>query len=511
MYSINSIRNLLKKYIDKKADKFIIYPMGTNGINVKNVLKDYFCLEPCFIVDNEYAKYNSEIIDKTALRRVYQKDMYVILTIENTEANTKILKELYEFVPSANIINLKKSENKKYDGKGLLLKDFLPLGQVTSNEKTSDKLKVRVVHSNAGMWNAISTICQAFKADPLFDLLLIITTDWLDGKAEKQAKEHEYKYIMWNEYQGETDRPDILILSYPFKKMIDGALDCSEYAKLTVVASWAVIRYEDSLLEFWNNFRNDFGIYRPDYYLFDSLEYQEIRQSDFFSEKLIEMGNAKYDGIYQAMQTKKYIGRWAKLKGKTTVLWATSHGIDSAGIYKSCTFDLYAKTFFEYAYNNQEIGFIFRPSFGLIKELIKYGFWSKNDVNRLKDYCADSPNIVYDDTDTYDIAFSIADGILTDAFCGIICSALPMLKPICAAYRSKEDIPHHPDLLNSLYSAYKSKDIIDFFEMIKNEQDPMLELRKKASKEYVKHFDGKNGWRIKEFIKEKYLEKEDSK
>lgn len=39
------------------------------------------------------------------------------------------------------------------------------------------------------------------------------------------------------------------------------------------------------------------------------------------------------------------------------------------------------------------------------------------------------------------------------------------------------------------------------------QQDTTLELRKKACSRYIKHFDGKNGWRIKEFITEKYLEK----
>ena len=44
--------------------------------------------------------------------------------------------------------------------------------------------------------------------------------------------------------------------------------------------------------------------------------------------------------------------------------------------------------------------------------------------------------------------------------------------------------------------------------MIRNKQDPMLSLREKGSREFVKHFDGKNGYRIKEFIKAKYFENE---
>ncbi len=103
---------------------------------------------------------------------------------------------------------------------------------------------------------------------------------------------------------------------------------------------------------------------------------------------------------------------------------------------------------------------------------------------------------------------SIADAILTYAFSGMVCSALSTLKPICAAYRSREDVSWHTDLLSSLYSAYESKDIIDFLELVRNGKDPIFEIRKEAVEKCVKHFDGRNGWRIKEFTKAKYLEKQ---
>lgn len=46
MYEGNYIRCILKKYIDQKIDKFIIYPFGENGVNTKNILKDFFGLDP---------------------------------------------------------------------------------------------------------------------------------------------------------------------------------------------------------------------------------------------------------------------------------------------------------------------------------------------------------------------------------------------------------------------------------------------------------------------------------
>lgn len=517
MYNINFIQDLLKKYIDKKIDKFIIYPFGSNGVSIKNVLKDYFNLDPCFIVDNEYSKYNSEIIDKNMLRDVWREDMFIIITVENVSVNAQIVEELSKFVPLTNIINLRNQKYKKLESdiKGFRLYDFLPLHKPETKAKALEKIKVRIMHSEAMCWNAISTICQAFKDDSIFDVLLIISAVIDKEKVACQAQENGYNYVLLDEYYVESDMPDILVLHNAYNPGEMARGNYREFTKLIVVASFQLVIYDNTIEEFLLTQDRAFGRCQPDYFLFDSLLYQEIKQSDYFSGHIVEMGNAKFDGIYLTTQQKKYADDWKKLEGKRTVLWAPSHGIVSKNqggleVQKYLTFDLYAKTFFEYADQNQEMGFIFRPHDGFIAEMLKFRFWSPHDLKLFKEYCKKSANIVYDESDTYDISFSIADGILTDAFCGVTCSALPTLKPICACYRSKEkeDTPYCEDLLKNLYSAYSSKDIIFFLDIIKNNQDPMLELRKKASEKYIKHFDGKNGWRIKEFIKNKYFEKE---
>lgn len=512
MYENQFIRNVLKLYINQQQCKFVIYPFGCNGVQVKNILKDCFDLNPCLIVDNEYAQYSPEIVNKDTLKEVWQQDMYVIITIENEEISAEITKELLEFIPVSNIINLQNLKQKRknvYDYKGFSLKSFLPLMNCKVEDRSvSNKIKVRIVHRSPAIWNAIQTICRAFREDELFDVLLIIHNDWKYKESVRQAVENGYSYIMWDVYQAVEDQPDILILSGQRQTVLSGLLDSRKFAKLIVVASWSIVQYS-SIEELWNRYKNDYYLYSPDYYLFDSLQYHLIKQSDYFSEQIVEMGNAKFDGIYQSVHRKrKYSGKWKKLEClSTTVLWTTSHGVHAQGVYRTCTFDLYAKTFFEYAYKNPQMGFIFRPSLGLVDEMLEFGFWSQSDIQYLQEYCDNSPNIVYDDTDTYDIAYSLADGILTDAFSGMVCSALPTLKPICAAYRSRSDISWHKELLDSLYSAYEDSEIIDFFEMLRYKQDPKLELRKIASEKYIKHFDGKNGWRIKEFIKEKYYEK----
>ena len=154
----------------------------------------------------------------------------------------------------------------------------------------------------------------------------------------------------------------------------------------------------------------------------------------------------------------------------------------------------------------RKIGFIFRPHKTLISELIASGLWSNNDVDELRIYCEESKNIIFDESLTYDSAFSLADAIITDAYCGITCSALPLLKPMCLLYRDKSDIPYHKEIDECNYSARSNQDIEKFLSIVINEKDDKLEIRKQNANKCVKHFDGKNGERIKDFLKQKFLE-----
>lgn len=501
MFDSNYIRAILKEYIDKNVNKFIIYPFGLNGINVRDILKDYFALEACFIVDDTISKYDAGVIDQNRLRNVYESDMYLILTIENVEWNIKLYNELSLFIPYSRIINL--------NGKGIRISDFLPTKKSNQSEKTrTNRIKVRISHRHPTCWNAIKTICQAFKTDSLYDVLIIASNrvEKTTEATKKQLQKMEYNYVVWNEYRVEEDRPDIMILTSSYDCVSVGGNICRKYAKLIVMAFAFLVHYNNSLNEFWELQEKAIAGCNPDYYLYDSLLYKQIKKSEYFSENIIEMGNSKFDEIYQAVQQKKYSGKWEKLEGKKVIFWATSHGIVDKELHLNLTFDLYAKTIFRYALEHPEVGIVFRPHRSFLDEMLYCGFWSENDIEHLRKYCDDTPNIIFDETDTYKTAISIADGIITDAYCGVVCSAFPTLKPICAMYRTKNDYVCSKDLLKNCYSAFEEKDVINFLDMVKNGQDSMLELRRTESKEYVKNFDGKNGWRIKGFIEEKYFD-----
>lgn len=73
MINKNDIKGYLKKYIKQGIDRFVIYPFGENGMNVKNILKEYFDIIPILIVDNEYAKFNSSIVDGEIEGKIFKR------------------------------------------------------------------------------------------------------------------------------------------------------------------------------------------------------------------------------------------------------------------------------------------------------------------------------------------------------------------------------------------------------------------------------------------------------
>ncbi len=67
------------------------------------------------------------------------------------------------------------------------------------------------------------------------------------------------------------------------------------------------------------------------------------------------------------------------------------------------------------------------------------------------------------------------------------------------------------EILENHYLIMSGKEMISFFEMVMEGKDPNFEKRKAICEKYVTHFDGKNGERIKNIIKDKYHKQENCK
>lgn len=510
MFKEKEIRNIIRKYVDIGIKKFVIYPFGTNGVTIKNCMQECFGISPVLIVDNTYAQYNPLIIDINKLRQCYRKDMYILLTVEDYELNVTLKESLLEFIPENRIINdlfeknnlLNLNKKKMQVGDRFSMLNILPAERKCDYNVIEGKIKVRIENVSYVMWNTVKTICEAFEKDIKYDVLVILNDSVSIETKDiliRQMEHGKHRYVLGSEYCAEKDKADILIVFALFGNKI--LKNVRENTKLIVVALMDLIRYSDSINTYWFDRNFKIEAYNPDYFLADSLLFSELQNTQN-KVNVVEMGNAKFDGIYNACKQKQYPVGWEKLKGKRVVLWTTTHGIADGFVSNIITFDLYAQEIFKYLSEHLDIGLILRlhPTF-INNELLKYGYWNNTDLNEIRAYCLNSPNVVWDDSDLYESAFSVADAIITDNGCGVMISALPTLKPICVMYRSDVYVsPYNKEIEDNYYSASCKEEIVNFFNMVSKKEDPMLFKRKELAQKWVKHFDGKNGERIKEFI-----------
>lgn len=543
------LREIITEQIDNGKRHFIIFPFGTNGVNIKKCLEECFMINPEMIVDNKYSKYNSKIVDFNYLQKEYRPEMTILLTIEDISLNYELENQLLTFVNNNQIVNIgklyeeekqrtqekiekekekikkekeKEKERIKHKAEALAkcnaeieayernpfgkfsLEKFLP----QSNLKcvcihNNSKIRIRFFHSDFYFWNSIKTICSSFKNDNKYDVLIIANTKI---EAEQMEREH-YSFVKLSEYDIKEDMPDILVVSNVWDR--NEIRHCRKYTSLIVAIPSIMIRHAYSIDGFWNLIRMGFERFCPDYYLFDTLLYEEIKESKYYNNSIIETGNAKFDGIYMKSLEKEYPDEWKKIKGKKIILWACDHGILNGKITDYVTFDIYAKGIFDYIKKQPEVGLIMRFHRLFVEEMIENNCWSQEDIKALRDYCAATPNLVWDESNSYDVAYSIADAVLTDALSGICYSALPTLKPVCLLFRSRQVKLFHPQFLDFCYAVYNPAELNLFLDGIVNNEDPMFQMRYKMREKYIKYFDGKNGERIKTFIENKYFAIED--
>lgn len=510
MFGRNDVRQILEEYIIRGCDKFIIYPFGDNGRMIKDLLKEYYNIEPIFVVDNKYSRYNPNIISFEELTKADCRESIVLLTIENDEFNFLMEEECLHFFKNENIVNMKR---RIYSDTDIVIHKYLPkpycrqafasanfLEKVNSKD-LPDKIKVRIFHHQPHTWNTCETICEEFKKDSRFELLIIVYKGSDFDQMTEQMR--GYKYVTLDEYNSKGDLPDIFIYTGSFwTKTLTPIIKISTLSFLVPVVTMLYEQKKYGTLQTITELERA----SVDYCLAEKPLCSCLPKNT--SVQVLEFGSPKFDGLYRCFCKRKNMPlKPQKLKDKYVILYATAHGQSTDGRFQEMiTFDVYFQKLLNFIKGNEDIALIFRPHPIFIRELVKGNYWTADDVEELKRQMNDSENILWDEESTYENALLYTDAVITDGNCGMILSMLPFGIPICSLYRSHESESLYPELDDYLYMVRDKKELDDFLEqVILCRKDRLSEKRMMAWKRFIKNFDGQNGHRIKEFITEKYL------
>ncbi len=371
--------------------------------------------------------------------------------------------------------------------------------ELIMTKSTNNKKKIRFSHYSESTWNTIRSVVESFLEEDSCDVLVVLARN--DENMRRQVIESGARYILFGDYDIKLDSPDVLLISHTrddlFKK------EDRLYVNYVVVLSIALIHYFDSIEEFISVVKGSYGDLNPNYHIYDKLMYTELKKKGVYGDKLVCMGNPKYDGIFESMNSEYSNPLWMKMSGKKVILYAPDHGVQYGYIAEDFSFEIYARQIFEYFVINKEVGLIFRPHKTFIEEMLIHKYWTRESIDKFRNIINSTENIIWDDNDTYDGAYSICDAIITDCHCGIVCSALPTNKPIGVLYKNHDIAPISEKLTLCQYEIYTNEDLYAFLDNVRNGFDPKLKLRKEINKECVCNFDGMNGRRIRDYILEK--------
>lgn len=367
--------------------------------------------------------------------------------------------------------------------------------------KNKDALKVRFfIFGKLCLWNACETVVKAFMSDRKFDVLIVLEV--AHGDYIAKLRKEGICFVLSKDYQYQEDRPDIAIFN-------SAALFCVEWMRRlkdtkykAIISAFLINGVYDSDVN--KHFCQDwlFDGLIDDYIISEHVYKRITKETDLFKS----FTNPKFDVIFREInKTNKIPNDWTKLKGKKIILWAFDHG----WTLNDCAFDQYIKPFIQYIERSRDLAMILRPHISLIDELKSAKIWSDADYYILKKYFRDSSNMIWDESDDYGMAYSLADAVITDVNCGITLSAIVLDVPIAITHRFDGGYcnSQYPEINECHYHINNPDDAFSFFNMIIKGEDPKKEERNRIKEEYITSFDGKNGERIKNYIVKRYEEK----
>lgn len=380
--------------------------------------------------------------------------------------------------------------------------DVLKMNTISYNTK---KIKVRFFHYHPTTFNVIETVCEAFRNDNRYDVLIVLfDRDFVANV--KQMEEKGYNYIEEFNYNLEKDHPDISViyhLEIMYPPQLTKIRDHSSYVALVPLglgSMWYGNR--ETTLN-----RMNLDRYKADICFVSKICYDGLEDA-IGKEIIAKCTPAQFDMSYRKFQKKKtYPPTWEKLRGKKVVMLMTDHGIRTNRVSDEVSFDIYFRTLIVYMNEHKDMGLVLRLHPALITELLS-SFWSIGDYNSFVNFCAQSDNIIWDTTDDYLNGLSIADACLVDVNCSLVYFVLAANIPTAVLLR--DDMPvaiSNPELIKYYYNIKSIDDLVHYLENVEHDQDPMKEHREYAFREYIERFDGQNGLRIKKKIEDSYFEK----
>lgn len=360
--------------------------------------------------------------------------------------------------------------------------------QVLKRLKNKEVLRVIFYVYDSSKWKCQS-IYNLMQADKRFEPLVVVTRNAAKNpdnpsyqSEEEILKTFEYftklgmKVELGYDFENnkhipfEKINPDIIIYQHPwYVETSQGPVVCSKFALTYYVP------YDISTTALPLEYDLRFHQYVETYFVVND------KLKDFYSSKMKNNGeNLKAVGVLSF----EYFQNNPPVNDKQYVIYSPHWTIDHEKTIAYSTFKENGKFILEYAKQNQQYNWIFKPHPMLKKAIIDNGFMSKEETEK---YYSDWENLGILCTDgDYLKYFNDSQLMITDC-CSFLSEYLPTGKPLIRLVSKEipEFNPNLKELVKSYYNAESAEDLKKYLDMILTEhQDPMKDLRAEALKIY---------------------------
>lgn len=98
--------------------KIIIFPFGAEGRALKTFLKEAYDMEPAYIIDSFYSKYNPNIKPLSFLKEINCEEYLIIIATTHPINAYKLEKLVLEYVNADNVLDLTEAQGEKRNNVG---------------------------------------------------------------------------------------------------------------------------------------------------------------------------------------------------------------------------------------------------------------------------------------------------------------------------------------------------------------------------------------------------------
>ncbi|MBA4697749.1 MAG: class I SAM-dependent methyltransferase [Legionella sp.] len=372
----------------------------------------------------------------------------------------------------------------------------------------NERIRVVFFFQSVTTWPSLKSLWQACEEDKRFQpILILVPFQYMDRELslydEARAFLIKENMSFYNaaSFQLELFKPHIAFLQNPYNDSLPGHLSLASLNKNGVRIAYVPYGLEIGGGGLNLQYQFNLPIHQIAWKIFARSERHKKMFAKYCksgSGHVVVLGHPRLDTLKDVFPGTDDKALVHQIAGRLVIMWNPHFTVGKPAGWS--TFDQYVNFILETTEKNPDIFLLIRPHPLLFTTMRQAGLWEHENEALFRSTISRINNCFLDESDNYHMAFSLANAMISDASSFLLeffATEKPLLyleNPIGYGLNDDEAI------VQFLYKGTSTTDIENFFTMIRNQQDPLVEVRKKAIPLFFNGLDSHVGEAIKDYL-----------